>query len=65
MRRAKISRAKTKYDGLSKDFVCTLKLQHIKRIKDLDIWNASIEMLRGIRIAWNRNWIESEGRYDD
>ncbi|MCA0963857.1 hypothetical protein [Salipiger bermudensis] len=46
--------------GLGEDLVGTIRLQRIRRIKSPDISGSTIELRRGLRFAWNRNWLERE-----
>jgi len=48
--------------GLGPELVCTIQLQHIRRIKSPDIMGSTIEASGNWRIAWNRAWIKSGGR---
>lgn len=48
--------------GLGPELVCTIQLQHIRRIKSPDIIGSTIEASGNWRIAWNRAWIKSGGR---
>ncbi len=47
--------------GLGPELICTIQLQHIRRIKALDIIGSTIEVSGDWRIAWNRAWIEAGG----
>lgn len=51
-RRRKINRY-----GLGEALVCTITMQKIKRIKNPDILNSTIEYVSGYRIAWNKQWL--------
>jgi len=48
--------------GLGNDLVCTVKLQRIRRIKSPDIIGSSVENIGKWRIAWNKEWLETNGR---
>lgn len=48
--------------GLGPELICTIQLQHIRRIKSPDIRGSTIEGYGNWRIAWNRAWIEAGGR---
>lgn len=45
--------------GLGDDLVCTIKLQRISRIKSPDIIGSTVETIGGLRIAWNKAWLET------
>ncbi len=51
--------------GLAKDLIGTVQIQRIKRIKAPDIIGSTIEFARGVRIAWNSRWLESQESIDD
>ncbi|MFA6815993.1 MAG: hypothetical protein WCS73_06825 [Lentisphaeria bacterium] len=44
--------------GLGHDLVCTIEIKKIKRIKDPDIFESTIEQKGCYRIAWNKSWLE-------
>jgi hypothetical protein len=46
--------------GLDEDLVGTIRLQRIRRIKSPDISGSTIELRRGLRFAWNKNWLEHD-----
>lgn len=43
--------------GLGSDLIGTVQIKRIKRINSPDIFNSEIEIVNGIRFAWNKNWI--------
>lgn len=51
--------------GLEADMVASLEIKRIRRIKAPDIAGSTIEMKRGVRIAWNRLWMQSRTIEDD
>jgi len=38
----------------------SLEIKRIGRIKAPDLFGSTIEVTRGVKIAWNRLWIESQ-----
>lgn len=46
--------------GLAADMIASLEIKRIPRIRAPDIVGSTIETKRGIRIAWNRLWMESQ-----
>jgi hypothetical protein len=47
--------------GLGADLVCTIQVQHIRRIRCPDVIGATIEQRGKYRIAWNRAWLDDSG----
>ena len=48
--------------GTGKDLVCTVRFQRLRRIKSPDIVGSTIETTGRWRIAWNRAWLERNGK---
>lgn len=46
--------------GLAEDLIGTLQIKRIGRIKAPDIIGSTTEHTRGVRIAWNRLWMETQ-----
>ena len=49
--------------GLSKDLICTVQIQRIRRISAPDISGSTVEQHGQYRIAWNRSWLEERARF--
>ena len=45
--------------GLNPDLICTVQIQFISRIKEVDIAGSTIETLWPYRIAWNKAWLDN------
>ncbi len=45
--------------GLNPDLICTVQIQFISRIKNVDISGSTIETLWPYRIAWNKAWLDN------
>ena len=48
--------------GTGKDLVCTVRFQRLRRIKSPDIIGSTVETTGRWRIAWNRAWLERNGK---
>lgn len=44
--------------GLGADLIGTVRRQLIRRIKAPDIFGSTVENWRGLRLAWNREWLD-------
>jgi hypothetical protein len=52
-------RRKLRGYGLGEDLVCVIQVRKLKEVKVPDILNSTIEVIGKYRIAWNKNWLDS------